>query len=234
MGTGGFPLEPEEGIIARAMKILCGLPALFLAASVSLGAQAPETFKARLGTVPVEAATLAGLTGASGAVTVVLTGTKLSVNGTFKGLQSPATVARLHVGPDGAARPGHARSRRHEGDERDDQRRPGAHAGPGRSPQAQTCLRSSPQREGARGSPLGLASPVGAGDDCDARFLAIRRGIGRRPRHRGHGAATRDLRLHARAGRSRTRGVRRQTARRATSPISAASTRRRNWRAATS
>ena len=87
------------------MKILCGLPALFLAASVTLGAQTPETFKARLGTVPVEAATLAGLTGASGAVTVVLTGTKLSVNGTFKGLQSPATVARLHAGPMGQRGP---------------------------------------------------------------------------------------------------------------------------------
>ena len=68
-------------------------------------AQAPRTFKTRLGTVPVEAATLKGLMGASGAVTAVLTGTKLTVNGTFKGLQSPATVARLHVAPMGQRGP---------------------------------------------------------------------------------------------------------------------------------
>ena len=77
---------------------------LLVAGSVALGAQAPRTFKARLATVPVEAATLASLTG-SGAVTAVLTGNKLSVNGTFKGLQGPATVARLHVGPLGIRGP---------------------------------------------------------------------------------------------------------------------------------
>jgi hypothetical protein len=68
-------------------------------------AQASRTFKARLGTVPVEAATLKSLIGASGAVTAVLTGTKLTINGSFKGLQSPATVARLHVAPKGQRGP---------------------------------------------------------------------------------------------------------------------------------
>ena len=73
--------------------------------AVPASAQTSRTFKARLGTVPVEAATLKSLIGASGAVTAVLTGTKLTVNGSFKGLQSPATVARLHVAPMGQRGP---------------------------------------------------------------------------------------------------------------------------------
>jgi len=87
------------------MKILCGLLALCVIASIDLGAQASQTFKTRLGTVPVEAATLKSLIGGSGAVTAVLSGTKLTINGTFKGLQSPATVARLHVAPKGQRGP---------------------------------------------------------------------------------------------------------------------------------
>ncbi len=87
------------------MKMLCGLLALLLTVLPSVHAQAPRTFKTRLGTVPVEAATLAGLIGGSGEVAAVLTGTKLKVNGTFKGLQSPATVARLHVAPKGQRGP---------------------------------------------------------------------------------------------------------------------------------
>lgn len=78
--------------------------ALVLAGSVALSAQAPRTFKARLGTVPVEASTAASLTG-SGAVTATLTGNKLTVSGTFKGLQGPATAARLHVAPLGLRGP---------------------------------------------------------------------------------------------------------------------------------
>jgi hypothetical protein len=77
---------------------------LVLLAVTTVTAQAPKTFKARLGTVPVEAATIASLTG-SGAVTATLTGNKLVVSGTFKGLQAPATMARLHVAPMGLRGP---------------------------------------------------------------------------------------------------------------------------------
>jgi hypothetical protein len=35
----------------------------------------------------------------------VLTGTKLSISGTFSGLQTPATIAQIHVGPKGIAGP---------------------------------------------------------------------------------------------------------------------------------
>jgi hypothetical protein len=78
--------------------------AILLAGSVGASAQAPQNFKARLSTVPVEASTLASLTG-TGAVTAVLTGNRLSIRGTFAGLQGPATVARLHVAPLGMRGP---------------------------------------------------------------------------------------------------------------------------------
>ena len=67
-----------------------------------------------------------------------------------------------------------------EGDHRDDQRRPDADADPGRSPHAQPCVRSDPQRESAGRQPLGLAAAVGAGMNCHARFLAVRRRVRRR------------------------------------------------------
>jgi hypothetical protein len=67
-------------------------------------AQASRTYKARLSTVPMDltmAATVAG----SGSVTAVLNGTKLTVNGTFEGLKSPATVVQLHKGLRGVRGP---------------------------------------------------------------------------------------------------------------------------------
>src|SRR5438445_10017402 len=57
-------------------------------------AQSEKTYRARLSPVPVVAYT-ATVTG-SGSVTATLTGTKLSIAGTFQGLNTPATVARIH------------------------------------------------------------------------------------------------------------------------------------------
>jgi len=71
---------------------------VFAAISVlglSLLAETGETYKARLSAVPADARTRADLTG-TGTATAVLMGTKLTVNGTFEGLKTPATVARLH------------------------------------------------------------------------------------------------------------------------------------------
>ena len=64
---------------------------------ISLRAQSGETYKARLSPVPADAKTRPDLAGL-GTATAVLSGTKLTVNGTFDGLKSPATVARLHNG----------------------------------------------------------------------------------------------------------------------------------------
>jgi len=67
---------------------------------VAAHAQGAKTFRARLSPVPIDltmAATIAG----SGSVTATLNGSKLSINGTFDGLKSPATLAKLHKGPRG-------------------------------------------------------------------------------------------------------------------------------------
>jgi hypothetical protein len=61
-------------------------------------AQQPKTFKARLSPVPIDLAMAATIAG-SGSVTAVLAGAKLSINGTFDGLRSPATIAEVHKGP---------------------------------------------------------------------------------------------------------------------------------------
>jgi hypothetical protein len=67
-------------------------------------AQKSETYKVRLSTVPVDATMLSRITG-SGSLTAVLAGTKLTFNGTFRGLRSPATHASIHVGPKGIPGP---------------------------------------------------------------------------------------------------------------------------------
>jgi hypothetical protein len=70
------------------------LLALLTAAPV---AQESTSFTARLSPLPRTAATVDSLTG-SGEVTAVLTGTTLTIGGRFDGLQSPATLARVHIG----------------------------------------------------------------------------------------------------------------------------------------
>jgi hypothetical protein len=61
-------------------------------------AQGRETFKARLSSMPVDAKSRPNLVG-SGMVTAVLTGSKLSIDGSFEGLKGKATTASLRVGP---------------------------------------------------------------------------------------------------------------------------------------
>jgi hypothetical protein len=80
------------------MRLTKFIPAVTVAAGfiwigVSLVAQ--DTTKARLSPVPADQKTRADLAG-SGSVTGTLSGTKLTVNGTFDGLKSPATMAELH------------------------------------------------------------------------------------------------------------------------------------------
>jgi CHRD domain len=61
-------------------------------------AQSPKTYKARLAPVPIDLTMQATVAG-RGSVTATLSGTKLTINGTFDGLRSPATVAQVHKGP---------------------------------------------------------------------------------------------------------------------------------------
>jgi hypothetical protein len=62
-----------------------------------LAQNAGERFKTRLSPVGIEAAKRAEITG-SGSVSAVLAGAKLSITGTFDGMQSPATLAHVHQG----------------------------------------------------------------------------------------------------------------------------------------
>lgn len=69
-----------------------------------LEAQESLVFSVRLSTIPVEAATAEALTG-FGSATASLDGDRLTVTGSFEGLQSPATSARLHIAPKGLRGP---------------------------------------------------------------------------------------------------------------------------------
>src|SRR5262249_47053266 len=67
-------------------------------AAVPTLAQSTKSFKARLAPVPIDLTMQATVAG-RGSVTATLAGTRLTVNGTFEGLKSPATVAQLHKSP---------------------------------------------------------------------------------------------------------------------------------------
>jgi hypothetical protein len=60
-------------------------------------AQSGDTYKTRLSALPADAKTRPDLAG-TGSVTAVLSGTKLTVNGTFEGLRTNAVSAKLHNG----------------------------------------------------------------------------------------------------------------------------------------
>lgn len=69
-----------------------------LLSALPAGAQEAKTFAARLSTVPITVAmqdTVAG----RGMTKGVLAGDTLTIDGTFEGLRSPATVARIHLAP---------------------------------------------------------------------------------------------------------------------------------------
>lgn len=57
-----------------------------------------RTFVARLSVAPLTVAMQETVAG-RGSATAVLTGNKLTIEGTFEGLRSPATVGRVHLAP---------------------------------------------------------------------------------------------------------------------------------------
>jgi hypothetical protein len=71
--------------------------AVLMAASTLIHAQSPQ-YRARLAVVPIDIAMQATIAG-SGAVTATLKGTTLTITGTFSGLRTAATVARMHRSP---------------------------------------------------------------------------------------------------------------------------------------
>src|SRR5579871_6201264 len=83
-------------------SMLAPLVVLLLFAQSS--APAATSFRARLSPVPVESSTASKITG-SGTVMATLDGSKLTINGTFQGMKSPATIAQVHMGARGVRGP---------------------------------------------------------------------------------------------------------------------------------
>ena len=69
-----------------------------ITAIAGLRAQESQTFRGRLSPVPISADMASRITG-SGSMTAQLSGTTLTIAGLFTGLQSPATLAHVHIGP---------------------------------------------------------------------------------------------------------------------------------------
>jgi hypothetical protein len=74
------------------------LTIVVLVLSQPAAAQNEVRYKVRLAPVPMDIAMRSTVAG-SGSATAVLKGTSLTINGTFEGLRSSATAARLHQGP---------------------------------------------------------------------------------------------------------------------------------------
>lgn len=68
--------------------------------AVTPTAQSKGQFRARLSPVPIDVAMQSTIAG-SGTVTATLAGNKLTITGTYAGLKTPATAARIHVAPKG-------------------------------------------------------------------------------------------------------------------------------------
>src|SRR5271170_5539672 len=80
-----------------AARLSRRLFAVSIAACIALTAQKAETYRVRLTPVSMDAAMRVNIAG-SGSASAVLNGNRLSINGTFDGLLSPATSGQIHGG----------------------------------------------------------------------------------------------------------------------------------------
>ena len=76
------------------MKRVVAVLVVVLCCSAVFDAQSARTFKTRLSPVPVSTYNPAVV--GAGSVTATVAGSKLTIAGTFDGLASPATTARIH------------------------------------------------------------------------------------------------------------------------------------------
>jgi hypothetical protein len=83
------------------MRVLVTLLLVFLGQTASAPA---VSFKARLSPVPVESTNASQITG-TGTVTATLSGSTLTIAGTFEGMKSAATIAQIHMGQRGVRGP---------------------------------------------------------------------------------------------------------------------------------
>ena len=88
-------MKREMALIRFAAAVIVGLGVGWF--GLPSAAQSGETYKTRLSAMPADAKTRPDLAGV-GAVTATLSGTKLTVNGTFEGLRTNAVSGKLHNG----------------------------------------------------------------------------------------------------------------------------------------
>jgi hypothetical protein len=82
-------LERYGAVVAVSVSFIC--------LALALAAQGGDSYKTRLSALPADAKTRPDLAG-TGSVTASLVGKKLTVNGTFDGLKTNATMAELRNG----------------------------------------------------------------------------------------------------------------------------------------
>lgn len=88
---------PSLSLLAAGVLVTVG-------GTVGAQSQAGRTYATRLSPVPIDTQMQAAIAG-TGSVTAVLAGARLTVSGTFDGLRSAATVARIHRGAKGVRGP---------------------------------------------------------------------------------------------------------------------------------
>jgi len=84
--------------------VLAALTAASLLSLPALAASNNDNYRTRLSVVPIDVGMQINVAG-DGAITATLSGNKLTVNGTAKGLRSPATAAHIHRGVPGIPGP---------------------------------------------------------------------------------------------------------------------------------
>jgi len=89
---------------AATSAILAVALSLLVSAVAAQNGQNAETFRARLSPVPLNVMMMSTVAG-DGSLTATLRGNQLTIQGTFEGLLSPATTARIHVGAKGIPGP---------------------------------------------------------------------------------------------------------------------------------
>lgn len=89
---------------ASRAALAAALVAMVSVVQTAVAAQPTRSFKIRLTPVPIEARTASAITG-KGSATATVSGTTLTISGTFEGMQSAATDAKVHIGGKGIRGP---------------------------------------------------------------------------------------------------------------------------------
>jgi hypothetical protein len=84
-------------VIPKRVAAVLGITTSLLVLALPVAARNEERYKVRLAPVPMDIAMRSTVAG-TGSATAILKGTILTVTGTFDGLRSPATTARVHQG----------------------------------------------------------------------------------------------------------------------------------------